>query len=584
MPYDSLVLNACIRELSSELAGAKVNKIHQPDERTIIIRYYGAGGNGRLLLSAHTDNGRVNKCAEGRDNPAKAPLFAMVLRKWLEGSRIAAISSVADERIAWIDFDSRNELGDELRLRLIVEIMGKHSNIILIDSASQIIIDGIRRYGSHLSRYREVLPGKHYLPPPPMDKLPLVPESEEALAAALYSLADEPLAIALRRQVKGLSPLLADNLLLLAGLDPHAAAGDAGAYEISAIYRQLQLLQQRINTGDYDPVISCADKQFRDFYAFDPPSWEQLEKKHFASMNEAIDTFYQDRERRQALARRKIALAKALRQNRTRLQKKIALEEADLADCEAANIYREAADLLSANLYFLRKGLNEVELPSFSEPQQLVKIKLDPAKTPQENIRQYYKRYTKAKNAIHLIDEQLQSNRTQLEYLYSIEQELEDSAEAEELAAIEKEAAAAGFYHHAAPPHKKRTAGSETNQLAPRQYRSADGFTILIGRNNRQNDRLSLKQAQPDDLWLHAQKTPGSHVIVVSEGREIPHSTILEAAAYAAWFSKAKDSGKTAVDYTLAANLRKPNGAVPGYVTYTEQKTVYIEPQQPPEV
>ena len=583
MPYDSLVLNACISELSGELTGAKVNKVHQPDDRTIIIRYYGAGGGGRLLLSAHPENGRIHKCAEGRDNPAKAPLFAMVLRKWLEGSRIAAIDSLKDERIAWLEFDSRNELGDDIRLKLIIEIMGKHSNIILVDSNTNIILDGIRRYGSHLSRYREVLPGKPYLPPPPMDKLPLVPANEEALAAALYELAEEPLAVAMRKQIKGLSPLLADNLVLLAGLEPGMPVETIGQYELGLLYRQLQLLEQRILKSDYDPVVTVAGKQFRDYYAFDLPSWAQQSKKHFASMNEAIDAFYLARERQQAFERKKTALAKALRQNRTRLQKKIALEEADLATCEAANIYREAGDILSANLYFLYKGLTEVELPSFSEEGKTVKIKLDPSKTPQENIKYYYKRYGKAKNARHLIEEQLTANKAELNYLFSIEQSLEDSTEKAELDAIEREAASAGFYRREAPTNRKQQTSASHSQLAPRQYLSQDGFTILIGRNNKQNDRLSLKQAQQDDIWLHAQKIPGSHTIIISKGQTVPESTIMEAAAYAAWFSKARGSGKTAVDYTKVANLHKPNGAVPGYVTYTDQKTVYIEPQQPPE-
>ena len=237
-----------------------------------------------------------------------------------------------------------------------------------------------------------------------MDKLPLVPANEEILAAALYELPEETLSISLRKQIKGLSPLLADNLALLAGLDPAMPVETVGEYEIGLIYRQLQLLDQRISNNDYDPIITLSGKQFRDYYAFDPPSWSQLHKQHFSSMNDAIDAFYQACEKQQSFERKKASLAKALRQNRSRLQKKIALEEADLATCEAANIYREAGDILSANLYFLRKGLSEVELPSFTEEGKTVHIKLDPAKTPQENIKYYYKRYSKAKNARHRID------------------------------------------------------------------------------------------------------------------------------------------------------------------------------------
>ena len=250
-----------------------------------------------------------------------------------------------------------------------------------------------------------------------------------------------------------------------------------------------------------------------------------------------------------------------------------------MVDCQAAEAFKEAADLLTANMYYLHKGMTQAELPSFSDPGKEITVKLDPAKTPQENIQHYYKKYSKAKNAYRLIEEHLSANRKELAYLQSIQQSADDSESINELELITKEACAAGFSRPRS--QNRRSPKTAASPLEPRRYLSRDGFVILVGRNNKQNNKLSLKQAKPEDIWLHTCKIPGSHTIIVSEGKTVPESTILEAASYAAWFSKARESGKAPVDYTFAANLKKPNGAVPGYVTYTGQTTVYVEPKQP---
>ncbi len=577
MPYDSLVLHACVDQLNKDIAGAKVNKIHQPDEHTIILRYRGRESGGRLLLCAHPDNGRIHRTVAEKENPEKAPLFAMVLRKWLEGSRIAGIKATAGERVANITFESHNELGDIIYLHLIVEIMGKHSNIILVDD-NGIILDGIRRYGSHLSRYREVLPGRKYVPPPPMDKLPFLPENAEQLAEALYSASDLSLEKALGRQLKGISPILARAISNLAGFDPHTPTDTLGDYDIQQIYRQLSAIDKISGSGG-SPAVLMENNAPADYYLFIPPEWENKDCRYYADINEAVDACYIYREEQQRLNREKRTLAKELKHNQQRLEKKILLEEADLVDCQAAEAFKEAADLLTANMYYLHKGMTQAELPSFSDPEKEITVKLDPAKTPQENIQHYYKKYSKAKNAYRLIEEHLSANRKELAYLQSIQQSADDSESINELELITKEACAAGFSRPRS--QNRRSPKTAASPLEPRRYLSRDGFVILVGRNNKQNDKLSLKQAKPEDIWLHTCKIPGSHTIIVSEGKTVPESTILEAASYAAWFSKARESGKAPVDYTFAANLKKPNGAVPGYVTYTGQTTVYVEPKQP---
>ena len=585
MAFDSMTLSAIVGELTPQLIGAKINKIHQPDAYTILLKCHSQAGPLRLLLSAHPDNGRIVATESSKENPPKAPMFLMVLRKWLEGARITGFHCTEGERVATLEAEGWDELGDLQPLRLVTEIMGKHSNIILYNEQG-IIIDGIRRYGSHLSRYREVLPGKPYLPPPPMERLALPPKDEEALASLLYEHAEQELALTLRREIMGISPLLADHVLAAAGLPTEITPEQLGAYEIERIYQVLCQLGQCIRKQSYQPTLRRVQGRFIDFAAIAPATWLQEEQLSMESINRAVDSFYQQREEEQQFRKAQSELNRSLRHHLARLNKKIALEETDLCQSEAADAYKDAGDLLSAYLWHISKGMEQAELPSFSNPEQLITIKLDPALTPQENVQRYYRRYAKAKKARGSIQKQLDQNYQERDYLLSIEQSMNDSRSIDELAVIEREAVNAG-YHKASgsqKPGAKANAEKRMPSLPPRQVRSQDGFTILIGRNNKQNDKLSLSLAKADDIWLHTQKIPGSHVIIVSEGREVPENTLAEAASYAAWFSKAKDSSQVPVDYLPAGRLRKPAGSRPGYVIFTGQRTLYVQPREPQEI
>lgn len=584
MAFDSLALAAVAAELRGELLQAKVQKVYQPDKHTLVLRYHGPAGKGSLLLSSHPQNGRMHKTETSRENPAKAPLFAMVLRKWLDGAKIVDIAATDCERVAALSFDARDELGDTVRLRLIIEIMGKHSNIILV-GPDGLIIDGIRRYGSALSRYREVLPGKPYREPPPQRRAPLPPADEAALAELLYAAGDAcTLAEALRRQIAGISPLLAAHLAQSAGLAPESAVEQLGAAEIDNLYQALRRLRQTLDHAAFQPTLLYAQGRPADFAAIAPLPWQDSETAAAASMNSAVETLYAAREAEQAFHARQQQLAKQLRHHINRLTRKISLQEGDLAQCEAADAYKEAGDLLAANLYHLQKGMQEAALPSFYQPEQTVVVALDPALSPQENVQRYYRRYAKAKHSRGLIEQQLEANREELAYILSIEQALQDSGSQSELDELERECAAAGYLRlpqAGRPGGKKQT--DKQAALPPRRYRTSDGLLVLIGRNNKQNDRLSLRLAAPHDLWLHTQKIPGSHAILVTEGREAPARSILEAASWAAWFSKARESGQVAVDTLPAGRLKKPPASRPGYVIYTGQRTLYVKPTPPPD-
>ena len=590
MAYDTFVLAACLRDIERQALGAKINKIHQPGKHCLILRFYGKNGSGKILLAAGAEDARLHLTAESPENPAHAPLFLMVARKWLEGAVLQAVRQTPYERVAELTFSTRNDLGDSISVRLICEIMGKHSNIILVDEAG-LIIDGIRRYDSRLSRYREVLPQRPYIPPPPFTKAPPPFTDEEALAAALLQEDYQgTVAEALPRRIAGISPWLARELLAKAGVAANLPLEETGAYELALLLQQINTLPQRLAAADFTPTLLMQEGRPADFAAFDPCLWQDKERRHHAAMSEALADFYAARTLSQAFEQQRRRLEKSLRQHMTRLQRKISLQKEDLAASERGEKFKEAGDLLATHLYQLcgennagGRGLMEVSLPSFADPAQLIQIELDAALTPQQNIQRYYRKYNKCRKARAPIESHLRNGEEELQYLQSIAHSLNTAMLTEELAEIERELMSSGLLP-APPPRKgKKTNAAAAISLPPRSYTSADGFTILVGRNNKQNERLSLKMAAPEDMWLHTQKIPGSHVIIVSNGREIPDTTLTEAASYAAWFSQAQDSPKVAVDYARAAQVKKPQGAKPGMVVYFQQQTVYVRPRQPEE-
>lgn len=582
MAFDSSVLAAVVCELNSHISGARINKIHQSDAHTVLLRYHAAQGSGKLLLSCHPQNGRLHRTESSPENPAKAPLFAMVLRKWLEGAKIQEISATEGERVATFFIDGHDELGDVVQLRLIVEIMGKHSNIILVHENGQ-IIDGIRRYGSSLSRYREVLPGRPYKAPPPFNRLPLPPRDEDQLAEAIYAEADRPISDILQRSILGLSPLLAKHSCLAANIPLNASGDTLGSGQINQLYQVLTTLKQQLTAQDFQPTLWQKGTKLLDFAALPPLQWPQPEQLAADSMNAAVELFYAAKEQEQRFLSKRQSLQKQLQHHEARLLKKIALQEEDFARSEAAEAYKEAGDLLSAYQWQLTKGMTEAALPSFADAAQTVSIALDGALSPIENIQRYYRRYAKAKKASSQIAQQLAANHQELSYLQSIQQSVEQTEQLEELAEPEREGIAAGFLKPASPAGRQKAPTTRPQQLPPRQYCSSDGFTVLIGRNNKQNERLSLREAAADDIWLHTQKIPGSHVIVVSGGKTVPEQTLAEAASWAAWFSKARDSAQVPVDYLPAGKLKKPANTPPGFVIFSGQKTLYVTPAQPPE-
>ena len=583
MTFDAVVAAAVCAELQ-KLVGAKIMKIYQPDRNMLVLKYHlhteAGSGNGKLLISSHPQNHRIHITETAAENPSAPPLFCMVLRKYLEGGRISSVSQRPHERIIDIGIDYVSEIGDRRQCLLTVELMGKHSNIILVDGEG-FIIDAVRRFSHNLSRHRQVLPREKYLPPPEQDKLAWADLGEDELGASLFALPEEIfLAEALTKTVCGVSPFFARELLSEAGISPQTPLSEVGQFELSAVLRGLQRMQAMLTEGRLSPVVSVEGGAAKDFYPFAPALWQGQELVAFAFVSEAIDYYYERREGESTFTSRKRELLKVVGAHYARLDKKASLQQADFTHAESAEVYKQAGDLLAANLYSLERGLSSVTLDNFYDEGKPIEIALDPVKTPEENMRNYYRLYNKNKNALKLIAEQLTRSKEELFYLGEVLNAAENTASNAEIEEIKDELREGGYLKEKSSDKKakKKAAGAE-EKLPPLEFTSSDGFTILVGRNNKQNDLLTLKKAAKSDLWLHTKDIPGSHVIIKTEGREVPDTTLAAAAALAAGYSRAKNSSKVPVDYTFVAQVKKPAGAKPGRVIYFQQKTIMVEPK-----
>ncbi len=568
MPFDGLVLAAVVRELQP-LLNTRIDKIYQPlrDEIHLLLR--SAGEKVRLLLNTNSNLARVHLTRQSKENPSFPPVFCMVLRKHLEGGRIKGIRQIGLDRILHLEIENRDELGQLSLKTLILEIMGKHSNLILVNDQGE-ILDGIRRYGHTVSRHREILPGQLYLAPPNQNKQNPLNLSEEEFSELLLSQNPEvSVWQTIQQKLEALSPLTAREILRQCNLPPDLLIENCGLYELRSLYIRLRQIMQDCQAGKFQPSFTE-----RDFAAIQLTSGQSA-----AQMNEVLEKIYTRKQEDELLRADKQSLQSVLHKNLTRLQKKIRLQQESLQKAEAGEEYKIAGDLITANIYRLKKGDTEVWLPNYYLPDcPEVKITLQAQLTPAENAQWQYKRYNKAKQTLKNAWEQMALNLNEEEYLQGVESSLELAENQLEVQQIRQELEAE-HYLQAVPTNK----GSRKKEKPlPLQFISSNGMVIKVGKNNKQNDYLTLKLAKDQDLWLHIKNHPGSHVILFTEGQPVPEQVLLEAASLAAYYSKARSSSKTEVDCTFRKYVHKPNGAKPGYVTYTNQKTLMVQPQKIP--
>ncbi len=565
MAFDGIVLSAVIRELNEHLIGGRIDRIQQPTSDDLIITIRSNRNNYRLLLSSNKAHPRIHLSAHFvLQSPSAAPMFCMLMRKHLEGGRFKAISQYGRERIAAIDIDTYNELGDPVTRRLMIEIMGKHSNIVLLNEADGTIIDATNHTSSSVNRYREVLPGRPYIFPPMQDKADPFMENKEGFVQKREQ-NHSPLHRFLVEQYVGISPFLGKEVEFEVGLEHEPTVKEEWGIFAKA-------MAQAQSQGE-PSVVFGSDKNPLAFYVF-PPKHVTGDIRTYTSISEAIDIFYKE------LAIADITRSKTsnyLRLAKNEVEKnrnKISKLSTQLASTEEAEMWRLQGELITAYLYQLKKGTTEVTLPNFYDDDRPLTILMDPAKTPLENANSYFKRYQKYNKGRNKTEEQLEIAKNDLAYWESVVHELE-AASIDSLPLIEAELRDAGLLKQNASQPDNRNKRPQTNYA---EYRASDGTLILVGRNNKENDHLTFKVAKKSDLWLHVKDAPGSHVILKSESPS--EATLYEAALVAAHFSKFKEATKAPVDVVTVKELWKPNHAKPGFVLFTGQRTLMVAMDQ----
>lgn len=573
MNIDGLSLAPLVNELNVALAGGRVDKVFQPDPYSLLLWVRQPGENFRLHISANPQRPKILIAASAPENPAAAPNFCMLLRKHLEDGRIGSIEQHSLDRIININIDVRGDRGIIITKRLIIEIMGKNSNIIL--SQDNIIIDAIRRVGYQLSRHRQVLPGKEYVYPPGQDKINILAVEPDLFANQVLTAADLPLNKAIIAAGIGLGPLTANEIVWRAGFAPEIRSGALESSDIQALAEAVASIAAPLNNSQIVPsvVVEGQDRPLA-IAAFVPEHLGQHTLHSFFTMSEAV-AFFDSFNGRPSLPEKEL-LTKLVAAELAKLTRKQGVLTEELKQAENADTLRIYGDILMVNLYNIPAGSQEQALPDIysEQPDSQVIISLDPALTPLENAQQYYAKYNKAKRSAEHLANQLSECGQELAYLESVAVALEHADMNAEVTEIRQELITAGYIKAA---DKRRLPAAQSSPLS---VKTTDGFTMLIGKNNRQNDIVTFKQAQPEDFWLHAKDIPGSHVIIRRDNKEITEQAIVEAALLAAHFSKGRQSANVPVDYTRRRYVRKPSGAKPGFVIYDHQSTIYVTPDK----
>ena len=574
MALDAVCLRAVIEELRPQLLDLRVDKVQQPSRDQVILLLRGSR---RLLLNAGAGSPRIHFTELLRDNPAEPPMFCMLLRKYLVGGRVESLTQPGMERSAELTFRVTDEFGRESRRTLVLEAIGRRSNLILLDEERR-IIDCLRRVDSEMSPERQVLPGLFYELPPTHEKRPFTEGDEADFRAALAAANPErPADAFLLDTYFGLSPLVARELVF-------QAAGDSGkrVYELTeaqetALWQAVLSLRQRVEDGDFQPICLYRDGKPAEFSYLPIRQYGDLmENREMESFSALMDVFYESREREERTRQRGQDLIRSVTSARDRCRRKLAQQRQEFAKCQDRDQLRISGELITANLYRMERGQTKLTAENYYDPDcREITIPLDPLLTPQQNAAKYYKRYTKARTAEKYLTEQMALAERDEAYLESVLEELRQAETEQDFLDIRAELRENGFLKRSGKEKKEFKRATK-----PREFRTSGGWRVLVGRNNRQNDQLTTKTADYRDLWLHTQKIHGSHVILCCQGQAVPEEDLLQAARLAAYFSQAKDSANVPVDCAAVRYVKKPAGARPGMVTYTNARTLYVTPEE----
>ena len=579
MAFDGLVVHAISDELSSKLVGGKIDKVYQPENDEIVLHIRNNKENFKLVLSASASNPRVYLSKNyKKENPINAPMFCMLLRKYIQSGNIVSVSQVGFERIIKITVESLDELKAKTTKDIIIEIMGRHSNIILTHEENK-IVDSIKRIPPSVSRVRQLLPGMTYVLPPAQDKLnPLDKISKDKFKETISEF-DGSISKCIYSKFLGISPIVSKEICFRSNLDISKPASSIDGIDFDNLYKEFSNVIFNIKDGNYSPCLaidSSIDKLI-DFSSINLTLFDNLKVVHDESISSIIESFYANKDAKERINQRASDFKKSISIKLDRLYNKLKKQKIELKESDNANIYKIKGELITAYIYMIEKGMDFVEVQNFYEEDcPLIKIDLNKNLTPSENAQKYFKRYNKLKHAKKEITAQVGLSLEEINYLENIILSIDNCDNLAELDDIKEELQKLGYMRGKVKSKKDK------NNLTtkPNEFLSSDGFTILVGKNNKQNDFLTLKIANNDDLWMHTKNIPGSHVIIKAEGKEIPESTIFEGAMLAAFFSKSKMSSQVPVDYTLKKNVKKPNGSKPGMVIYETNSTIYVTPSE----
>ncbi len=556
MSFDGLFTHAMVTELHENLLNGRITKIHQPYQNELILTIRANGKNWPLLLSADPTYPRIQVTRIPYVNPAVPTNFAMMMRKYLQGAIITEIKQMANDRVVHLTITTRNELGDAEQLTLIIEIMARHSNVILVDQQTSRILDVIKHVGADQNRYRLLLPGATYIEPPKQDKVdPFTPNTDYLELVKQYP-NEDVLAKQLQQHYQGLGR---DSALQFAK-ELHQT-GDLKAH-----------YQHFLATFDDPQPTLLTLKNNKTMFAAGNYSAFGTKTRQFDSLSALLDFYYQDAAQRERVQQQAGNLIRVVRNDLKKNRKKFKKLQQTLANTKQADELRLKGEILTTYLYEVKRGMTEITLPDYYHDNQPLKIQLSNQLSPSRNAQKYFSRYQKQKNAVIYVGEQLKLTQAEIDYLDNIQTQIELAAPAD-IVEIREELTQQGYLK---PKKTKKKQRSSRKVSQPQQFFATDGTEISVGKNNRQNDQLTLKTARKTDYWLHTQKIPGSHVIIHAEHPS--EQTLTEAANLAAYFSKARESATVPVDYVQVKRIRKPNGAKPGFVIYEGQKTLYVSP------
>ena len=574
MPLDAICLRAVLHELRPQLIGARIDKVQQParDQIVLLLR-----GNLRLLLNAGANQPRIQLTGILRDNPAQPPMFCMLLRKHLVGARVLSIEQPDLERMVILTLQCTDEFGEMSQKQLVLECMGRRSNLVLLDAQGR-IVDCLRRVDADLSAARQLLPGLFYHLPTPLDKLSLLSQEEDSLALAQRGGdAEQAVDKWVLDHYTGISPLIAREFAFRAGHETDVRFGALNDAQRGALVREFADTASVVKEDHYTPVILYRDGKPVDFtYRAIAQYGAETQAEVRESFSQMLDEFYDARERQELSARRGRELTHAVTVARDRMARKSENLKRDYAATQKRDEFRLRGDLITANLYRMKGGERVLQAENYHEDGcPLISIPLDPLLSPQQNAAKNYKQYNKLKTAEFHLREQIEKAENERAYLESVLQELAQAETEQEFAEIRRELQETNYLKKSSGKKEQKRA------FAPRTFQTSGGLEVLVGRSNVQNDQLT-KKADKRDYWFHTQHIHGSHVILRCAGLTPSDEDLREAAMLAAYFSQAKESSGVPVDYCPVKFVKKPAGARPGMVTYDNYRTLYVTPEEAP--